>query len=357
MNDKIPYVAIIGGFWELQTIDPTKADEAKKYGEAIGAELAKAGVGLVVYFSNDESLEPHVVAGYVAKVPQGNNKKLIRVRFAESQRNSVNFAEESTRGDLFDRKIVGKDWEAPFYRSLVYSDEVDGVLLMAGARSTGIAGQVALAGPLPILAIDKYDGAAGAMWSELTTRYNDYPSSDTHSISDMAAWLKAKCAERAEQKKIFLQREASYLEFFSQKQKASWAAGSFVALLFTVYFGLSRNTPADIYPFLVFVGLIAAGATGALIRSVIWKAEATAPTASLVLGGVAGFVVGIAYLVPQFVGAPGVLEPTATVVQATDKIQFISALLVSISAGVGFDTVFSRLKKQAENHSISAQEK
>ena len=66
MNDDIPYVAIIGGFWDLQTQDPSKADEAKKFGEAIGAELANSELGLVVYFSNDESLEPHVVTGYAA---------------------------------------------------------------------------------------------------------------------------------------------------------------------------------------------------------------------------------------------------------------------------------------------------
>ena len=104
----------------------------------------------------------------------------------------------------------------------------------------------------------------------------------------------------------------------------------------------------------MFAGLIAAGATGALIRSVIWGAEETAPITSLLLGGVAGFVVGMAYLVPQWVGAPGVLAPSATVVEATDKIQFVSAVLVAISAGVGFDTVFTRLKKQAEDQPISA---
>ena len=70
------------------------------------------------------------------------------------------------------------------------------------------------------------------------------------------------------------------------------------------------------------------------------------------MGLLAGFVVGLAYLIPQWVGAPGVLEPTATSVSATDKIQFVSAALVAISAGVGFDTVFTRLKQQAADHPI-----
>ena len=59
-------------------------------------------------------------------------------------------------------------------------------------------------------------------------------------------------------------------------------------------------------------------------------------------------MVGLAYLIPQLVGAPGFLESTARPIVATDKIQFVSAVLVAISAGVGFDTVFTRLKREAE---------
>ena len=119
-------------------------------------------MGLVVYFSNEESLEPHVVSGYVKALPPGVGAGSIRVRFAESQKNEVKFAEQATRSDLFDPNLfAGNDWEAPFYRSLVDADGVDAVLLMAGARSTLIAGQIALARPLPVLAIDKFNGAAG----------------------------------------------------------------------------------------------------------------------------------------------------------------------------------------------------
>jgi hypothetical protein len=131
-NDSMPFVAIIGGFW---TLAPTTAEEAKKTARDIGAALANAGMGLVVYFSNDESLEPHVVSGYVEVLPGGIGAGSIRVRFAESQKNEVKFAEQATRSDLFDPNLfAGNDWEAPFYRSLVDADGVDAVLLMAGAR-------------------------------------------------------------------------------------------------------------------------------------------------------------------------------------------------------------------------------
>jgi len=350
----MPFVAIIGGFWMLKD-NPPAFDDAKKAAFEIGGALAKAGMGLVVYFSNDESLEPHVVSGYVKALPAGAGEKSIRVRFAESQKNIVKFVEQQTRNELFEMNLfAGQDWEAPFYRSLVAADGVDAVLLMAGARSTLIAGQIAVARPLPILAVDKFDGAAGVIRTELATNAKDYPSATTHSAEELVAWLKTKLVARAEQQAQAYLRETKYLKITAQSQKTFWTAGAFVALLATVFFGVAQAPTAGFYPFLTFTGLVAAGATGALVRSVIWGAEETSPTTSLLLGGVAGFVVGLAYLVPQWVGAPGVLEPSAKIVEATDKIQFVSAVLVAVSAGVGFDTVFTRLKKQAEDQPIGA---
>jgi hypothetical protein len=347
-NDSMPFVAIVGGFWILKD-DPAVMEEAKETARELGAALANARMGLVVYFSNEESLEPHVVSGYLKALPAGIGAGSIRVRFAESQKNEVRFAEQATRDDLFERSLfAGKDWEAPFYRSLVAADSVDAVLLMAGARSTLIAGQIALARPLPVLAVDKFNGAAGVIRTELATGVKDYPSSATHSATELVAWLNNRCVARSKQRAEARDRERKYLRISSQREKTYWAELAFLALLAATFFGMGQAPNPGLYPFVTFLGLIAAGATGALIRSVFWGAEETAPATSLLLGGVAGFVVGLAYLIPQWIGAPGVLVPSAAAVQATDKIQFVSAVLVAISAGVGFDTVFTRLKTQAE---------
>jgi len=350
-NNSMPYVAIIGGIWQLT---PETADVARKTAQEIGEALATAGMGLVVYFSDDSSLEPHVVTGYVKALPPGVGTGSIRVRFAESQKNLVKFAEQATHSSLFDPDLFpGRDWEAPFYRSLVDAEGVDAVLLMAGARSTLIAGQIALARPLPVLAIDKFDGSAGIIRTELARSFQNYPSSTTHSITQSVTWLKNKSEERAKQILEAREKERKYSKEFSQKQKTIWAVGAFLALLVTVFFGVARvPTPAN-YSVLIFCGLITAGATGALIRSIIWGAEEVSPFRSLLLGAVAGFVVGVAYLIPQWIGAPGVLKPDAKAVGETDKIQFVSAILIAISAGVGFDTVFNRLKKQAEEHPVN----
>lgn len=346
-NSAVPFVAVIGGFWQL---DPGLAAEAKAASQAIGAELAKAGFGLVVYFSNEESLEPHVVSGYAAASNAGTGQ--IRIRFAESQRGKVQFKEQNTRPELFDPPdlIPGQDWEAPFYRSLAEEEGVSAVLLVAGATTTLIAGQIAMARRLPTLALDEFGGAARIIWAQLAQRDPDrHPSSGTRPASALIAQLKEECANvtagRAEAKR----RDQFYAIVTSQRRHAAYATGAFVVLLTTLFFGMVYTPVVAGYPFIMFAGLIAAGATGALVRLVLWGPRENDPRISLLLGSVAGFVVGLAYLIPQWVGAPGVLAPKADGVSATDKIQFASAVLVAISAGVGFDTVFNRLQKQAEN--------
>lgn len=357
-NDSMPFVAIIGGFGNL---DAAQVDDAKKTAQEIGAALATAGMGLVVYFSNDQSLEPHVVSGYVNALPQSTSAGSIRVRFAEPQRHEVRFAEQATHPELFEISLFpGDDWEAPFYRSLVSTEGVDAVLLMAGARATLIAGQIAVARALPVLAIDKFPGSAKVIRRELASQSGDYPAAGIHTVSESVSWLKEECQKRTKHREEARrneekahQKELKYLKIISQRNRTIWAACAFAALLVIVFLGVSRKPNPDFYPALMFAALIAAGATGTLVRSVIWELEETASITSLFLGAVAGFVVGLAYLIPQWVGFPGPMAPSAEEgVTAYDKIQFVSVTLVAISAGVGFDTVFARLKKQSEDQPI-----
>lgn len=101
---KMPFVAIIGGFYSMQ--DPIAVDDARNTAKELGAALAKAGFGLVVYFSDANSLEPFVVSGFVPETPAGTGAGSIRVRFAESQKNLVKFPEQATRGELFERILL-----------------------------------------------------------------------------------------------------------------------------------------------------------------------------------------------------------------------------------------------------------
>lgn len=338
-HDGRPYVAIVGGFYHLA---PEKAAEAKMDARKFGAALAEAGMGLVVYFSDDNSLEPHVVAGYVEALPEGDGHNRIRVRYAQSQKGKVRFAEQDTHEDVFDAKLFGsKNWEAPFYRSLVEADGVDAVLLMAGNHSTRIAGQIALARPLPVLAVDLYEGAAAEIWSELASGSDSHPSSATTPPRELVEGLKAQTATRTDRITAERRRENLYRRMTSQGRKSVWAAFAFAALMVTVIVGTTQT----VTPTITFIGLITAGATGALIRSVWWGLEGTHPFTTLLLGGIAGFLVGVAYLIPQWMGSPDQFMANGN--QATVRMQFISVLLVAVPGGVGFDTVFTRIRNQA----------
>src|SRR5262245_9052546 len=164
----MPFVAVIGG---LADFDLGKLEAAKAAAQEIGAELAKAGFGLVVYFSTDQSLEPHVVSGYVPALADGTGA--IRVRIAEPYRNQVRFKEQGTaRKGRFDvDHFPGQDWEVPCYRSLAEEEfkgeRVDAVLLLGGAGTTFIAGQIAVARRLPTLVVNAFDGSAGRIWSQV----------------------------------------------------------------------------------------------------------------------------------------------------------------------------------------------
>jgi hypothetical protein len=348
-----PRVAVVGGFYDLDA-DLQLGHEAREYAQALGRTLAETGFGLVVYFSNDKSLEPHVVRGFVAALPPGESAPCIDVRYSEAQSGKVWFAEQNTRGKLFrPNKFPGQNWEAPFYRSLAARDSVDAVLLMAGGESTLNAGQVAVGRGLPLLAIDKYPGSARILRTELATRITGYPSSQGSSPSQLVAWLRDQHLKEAERLRQARDREHKFARMTSQRRGAAWFAIALMALLATLGLGLlGVDTPRW---FVVTMGgaLVSAGATGALVRGLTTTTMTLEPRLASLLGVVAGLVVGLAYLIPQLIGAPQLLEPNASVVRATDKIQFLSVVLVAFTGGIGFDAIFRRMLQEAEEVPVS----
>jgi hypothetical protein len=343
-----PRVAVVGGFYDLDA-DPQLGRDAREYAQALGRALAEAGFGVVVYFSEDKSLEPHVVRGFVAALPAGEAAPCIDVRYSEAQRGQVRFDEQDTRPELFhEDAFPGPNWEAPFYRSLAARDSVDAVLLMAGGQTALNAGQVAVGRGLPLLAIDKYPGSARLLRTELATRITGYPSSQGSSPPQLVAWLHAQHLKEAERLRQARDSEREFARMTSQNRGTAWFAGALIALLATLALGLlAVDTPRW---FLVAMGgaLVLAGATGALVRGLTTTTMPLAPRLAFLLGVVAGLVVGLAYLIPQMIGAHQLLEPDASVVRPEDKIQLLSVALVAFTAGIGFDTIFRRMLQEAE---------
>lgn len=347
------FVAIIGGFFQL---DPSKKDQAKAYARELGAALAKAGFGLVVYFSDDDSLEPHVVTGYVAVLLHDTPAPCIRVRYPEKQKDIVKFAEQQARPALFDPKLMPlDDWEAPFYRSLVEPGGVDAVILMAGNRAVLTAGQIVIARQLPTLALNNFDGSASIIWRELSQTTAGYPTATTSQPPVLVEWLRKQVDARVLGQQRATMREAEY-DRLTASNLPTWLTGiTGLMLLVILALGIQLKPSVETYALLMFGGLVVAGATGALARTLMWGRTSAVAT-SLLLGGLAGLLVGIAYLIPQLIGAPGVFNPAAKDVTAPDKIQFISAIVAGFSAGIGFDTVFNRIKEGAKDLPIKPAE-
>lgn len=348
-NEPRPRVAVVGGFYDLDD-DPKLGKEARDYAEALGRSLAETGFGLVVYFSNDKSLEPHVVRGFVAALPPTESTPCIDVRYSEAQSGQVRFDEQDTRPELFhEDPFPGTNWEAPFYRSLAARDSVQAALLMAGGSSTLNAGQVAVGRGLPLLAIDKYRGSAKTLRTELATRIDKYPSSQNSTVSQLVAWLRNEHLKEAERLRIGRDREREVSRIMSQRRGSAWFFVALVALLVMLCLGLlGVDTPR--WFLVTMVGaLVSAGATGALVRGLTTTTMTLEPRLASMLGVAAGVMVGVAYLIPQLIGAPQLLEPNASAVRATDKIQFLSVALVAFTAGIGFDVIFRRMRQEAEN--------
>jgi len=353
-DESRPRVAAIGGFYDLDK-NVQLGQEARKDAEEIGRALAEAGFGLVVYFSDDKSLEPHVVRGFVAALPPGEPESCIDVRYSEAQRGKVRFQEQDTRPELFHEDLFpGQNWEAPFYRSLAARDSVHAVVLMAGGQSTLNAGQVAVGRGLPTLAIDKYPGSAQILRTELATRIDRYPSLQALGPAETVAWLRDQQMKEAERLRQERDRERDYARITSKKRGIVWFAVALVVLLTMLGLGL---TAVDDNPslFVLVLGgvLVSAGATGTLVRGLTTTTLRLEPLLASLLGVAAGVFVGLAYLIPQLIGAPQLLEPDVEVVRATDKIQFLSAATVALTAGIGFDVIFRRMLQEAKEVPVS----
>lgn len=357
MDNRKPRVAIIGGFYKLDEEDPSEGQKARQFAVELGRELAEQGFNLVVYYSDEKSLETHVIKGFVPNVSASEPKTRIDVRYSEGQRGRVKFEEqkETNSKNLFKENLFpGANWEAPFYRSLAERDQVDAVLLVAGGASTLNAGHIAIGRGLPLLAIDRFPGSAQILRSELATRDGDYPSAELLSFRDLISWLKEQ--EANEYARIAMEQGLveRYNRLTSQKRTSRWMAVSLFLLISLLAVGFIVELSPDAFIPLMFATLCAAGATGAILRGLVASTQLTIePKTACLLGIAAGFIVGIAYLVPQFIGAPQLIEPGASTIRSADRILLLSVSLIALIAGIGLDSVFKRVIQEADTTSIN----
>jgi hypothetical protein len=338
-----PIIAIVGNV-------KTHLDAAQA-AEALGRELAKAGLRILVYSSGADFLESFIVRGYVASkvaVPRS-----IQVRYPLHGQKPA-FPEQQTNSELFDwRPDHRADWEMSFYQSL---NEADGLLLLGGGDSTMIAGLVAMGRGIAILAMAAFDGKAAKVWEALRPGM-DLPTADEISLMARPGWsddqavecvktLKNQIARKAElekQRRIEEQRRETRVGLH-----ASFALLLFLLAVICVAVAWSWPLKYIFAVWLLFLSPLLAGVAGSTIRLVFDLRQGTEPLSSqsavttAALGLIAGGVAGLLFITAQVTTAtPAANGQIVSTEQARRLVPF--DVLIGFVAGLTLDAVFRKL--------------
>jgi len=334
-----PIISIVG--------NAKTSDKAASAAETLGRELAKAGFRILVYSSEPDFLECHVVRGYVAS--RTAVRCSIQVRYPLHSVKPA-FAEQSTNSELFDwRPDHAQDWEMSFYQSL---SEVQGVVLMGGGASTLSAGAVARGHQLAMLALPGFGGKAEQVWQSLRPG-QDLASSDDISLMANPDWSEEMAAEcvKAIKDQLARKAESALREKLEEAIKETSVRRHAVVagLLFAAGFAMVPIAAWDKpVPWMVvavlFVCPALAGISGATIRLVFDLRQGSPPLSSQsaittgALGLIAGGVAGLLFITAQMATAS---EQGMLPKQAARLVPF--CFLIGFIAGMTLDAVFRKL--------------
>ena len=334
-----PIVAIVG--------NAKTSDKASAAAEVLGRELAKAGFRILVYSSESEFLECHVVRGYVAS--RVAVRCSIQVRYPLHGVKPA-FAEQSTNRELFDwRPDHAPDWEMSFYQSI---GEVQGVVLMGGGPSTLIAGAVARGHQLAIAALPGFGGKSEQVWQNLRPG-QDLANSDEISLMARPDWSDEMAAECVTAITDQLARKAEsdrQKRLEEMRKETSIRRHAVVAsLLFAVAFAMVPISAWDKpVPWMVIAALFIcpalAGISGATIRLVFDLRQGALPLSPQsaittgALGLIAGGLAGLLFITAQMATAT---DPGAFPRQAARLVPF--CFMIGFTAGMTLDAVFRKL--------------
>lgn len=330
-----PLIAIVGDAAPGRIYDPPMKDavKAKAAAEALGAELAKRGMRLLVY--GGPYLEADAVRGFVLARP--GRERSIQMWYSSGHPPEP-FAEEATHPHLFERRSdPGADWKLAFYRSIL---EADGIVLIGGGDTTKISGLVAIGARKPILALEEFGGGA----AKVRTMLSPGESLATRDEINLMArpWTGGSAVACVD----------ALVDQIDRRLLAggppAWlypvlAAGLFLAALAIVPSVWGGNSPAV---WALFLAPLLAGGAGAAIRVMMDRLRGArgampAVIAMVTLGMVAGGMAGLLFVTAQLTASPAVAEEANLLRYAQRSLPY--AVGVGFAAGLAFDTLFGRL--------------
>jgi hypothetical protein len=302
---------------------------------SIGAEIARRGCRLLVYDSDNKFIEGEAVSGF-AGAAQGTRGSIV-VRQPQTREPKL-FPEEATKPDLFERRVDTNDqWEVSFYRSI--ADDADGVVLIGGANSVLIAGQVAIGARVPLVALEKSGGAASSVWRSLRPEV-DLPTLDEH--ARMAHGLTPDAVSRWVASLLDQRKRRFRVETKEIRSHALIAIAMFVFALVLAFAGhLFPLAQAGLPLWLLLFSTLLGGGSGAAIRMVFERRYGVGPlvtpsiTVTLGLGMISGGLAGLLYIVSQ---------PGDVILNQASALRLISIVtVVAVVAGLTAETVFRKL--------------
>lgn len=331
-----PLIAIVGDLNPNRTFDPALGNPviARKAAEQIGAELAKAGARLLVY--GGPFLEGDVVRGFVSAKPQADRSVLM---WYSQEQVPEPFPEEATHPQLFERRVEkGANWEIAFYRGVT---RADGVVLMGGARSTVITGQVAIGVRMPILALAGFGGGGHQVWKTLSAG-EDLPTRDEIDLMALP-WNDSRSAADCV-KALLAQKERRVFSATAPRPLLSiLTILLFLAALAIVPWVWGKNS-FEIW--MLFVAPVLAGGAGATIRPIVDRLRGAqgvtlAVVSTLAVGLVGGGIAGVLFITAQLTADPKLLADGKVAEYAQRTIPF--ALGIGFIAGLTAEAVFQKL--------------
>ncbi len=335
-------VAIVG------SADSNRADElglrdvdrAPGACEVLGRELAEQGLDIIVYSSEPDFIESHVVRGYATSKSATPGSIQIRLPL-EAKGNR--FPEVRDRPELFDhRPDASQDWEVSFYRSLV---EADGVLLLGGGRSTYVTGLIALTFGIPLIAIASFGGHAARVWQTLDRMRNDAEPEEIARMGgtwrdDLAGPLVASIVKQVQRRAAKEETARRDVSRDARRAFASLLIGAVFLLLALAAIPLSNSwNPGTERALGLLIGApLLAAISGAIVRHSFDKGRDWFRAA--VLGMAAGAIASLLFIAAQLLTTPDILA------SADARRLLFFVVPVGFVAGLTFDDVYRKLRAQ-----------
>lgn len=252
----------------------------------IGRELARAGHDLIVGSASRNTADYHVVSGFVEIEKRG------RIRVIRSKDDKSGFLTVPNGTDI-SYESRGQTWSAARIHQALASDVM---LAVGGGKGTHLLAQTAIAVQRPVLPIHFFRGTASTLWKEWQG-----------DLLPAAAVLSGDWTEKSPKDVVRV------LEQLRQKNphRTSGGTGPFGLLMLTVavlasWIYLLVRSPFEMLPtfFLLIIlsvvlGVALRSGLGLLVDplSVVQLRKATAET---VVGVIAGFGLGLLYLIGGF---------------------------------------------------------